>query len=199
MGRYLPISWKPLDTWPGEFTSRRKRSAFQAGFGTTLDLLDRELRQLNARDIVIEMDVPAGDMRVDGTGPLARAKCPPPLKISFTSKHGPLVYATDRFDAWQDNLRAIALGLEALRKVDRYGISNSGEQYAGWAQLEAGGPSKTEALVVVASLADASIPFAQDELKTVWRRALMRAHPDHGGDPADWERLHVAGQTLGLV
>lgn len=38
---------------------------------------------------------------------------------------------------WQINLRAIALGLEALRKLDRYGITSRGEQYTGWRAIEA--------------------------------------------------------------
>ena len=38
------------------------------------------------------------------------------------------------------NLRSIALGLKALRAVDRYGVSRRGEQYAGFrAALTAGG------------------------------------------------------------
>ncbi len=43
-----------------------------------------------------------------------------------------LVYATDACEFWQHNVRSIALGLEALRAVDRYGISRRGEQYAGF-------------------------------------------------------------------
>jgi hypothetical protein len=40
---------------------------------------------------------------------------------------------------WRDNLRAIALGLEALRAVNRYGITRGiGEQYAGFLQLTTG-------------------------------------------------------------
>jgi hypothetical protein len=37
---------------------------------------------------------------------------------------------------WQDNLRAVALGLEALRRVERYGIAQRGEQYAGWRRAD---------------------------------------------------------------
>lgn len=43
-----------------------------------------------------------------------------------------LVYATDACVLWRHNVRSIALGLEALRAVDRFGISRRGEQYAGF-------------------------------------------------------------------
>lgn len=43
-----------------------------------------------------------------------------------------LVYATDTCGFWQHNVRSIGLGLEALRAVDRYGISKRGQQYAGF-------------------------------------------------------------------
>lgn len=43
-----------------------------------------------------------------------------------------LVYATDVCAYWQHNVRSIALGLDALRAVDRYGISKRGQQYAGF-------------------------------------------------------------------
>ena len=58
--------------------------------------------------------------------------------VAFESKHGPLKYATDVFDHWHANLRAIALGLEALRKVERYGITQRGEQYTGFRTWNSG-------------------------------------------------------------
>src|SRR5690606_5164123 len=82
------------------------------------------------------------DIRLDG---LPRANARPGhqgVVLAFDSKYGPLKYATDTFDRWQDNLRAIALGLESLRRVDRYGITKRGEQYTGWRQLPAGGESE---------------------------------------------------------
>lgn len=47
-------------------------------------------------------------------------------------------FAVDKFPSWQDNLRAIALGLEALRKVERYGFVKDDEQYTGFKALTAG-------------------------------------------------------------
>src|SRR5947208_1880483 len=80
--------------------------------------------------------VTESDIRLDGR-PRARAVASHPgVVLAFDSRHGPLKYAVDTFDRWQDNLRAIALGLEHLRAVDRYGVTRRGEQYTGWRQIE---------------------------------------------------------------
>lgn len=51
------------------------------------------------------------------------------------------VYATDVCARWQDNVRSIALGLQALRAVGRFGITPSGQQYAGFrGSLTSGSP-----------------------------------------------------------
>jgi len=46
----------------------------------------------------------------------------------------------DSFRDWEANLRAIALSLEHLRAVDRYGVTTEEEeQYTGWLRLPAAG------------------------------------------------------------
>lgn len=112
-----------------------RRSPFSAPFRRTVELLSDELRQLKARHVVIELDVRERDIRLDGF-PRADARVGVPcVVISFESKHGPLRYATGEYVDWQDNVRAIALSLNALRAVDRYGVSRRGEQYRGWRAL----------------------------------------------------------------
>src|SRR3989304_1838427 len=64
------------------------------------------------------------------------------VEVSFEVPDGKgwrrLTFHTDAYPNVHANLHAIALGLEALRAVYRYGITSSGEQYAGWAALPAG-------------------------------------------------------------
>lgn len=147
----MRLVYRPIVTWPGTLTAERTRSPFTATFNETLHVLDRELSFLGADEAVVQLAVAESAIRLDGT--LRSDRRPPEhpgVVLAFTSKrYGPLQYATDVFDggwgksadtAWRQNLRAIALGLEALRKVDRYGISRRGEQYAGWKQLGAGAP-----------------------------------------------------------
>ena len=159
----VSLRCRTLQGWTGQPTRRPTRSQFSAGWTATRDLLERELAHLSARNAVLELDAEQTDMRNDGW-PYANARVDPPARISFESKHGPLVYQCDRFDRWQDNVRAIALALEALRKVDRYGVSGQGEQYAGWAQIgpESSGLSPLDELADLAGKPRAEAPSPSD-------------------------------------
>jgi hypothetical protein len=169
MTRY---TFRPLPIWPHKPTPNRRSSyTFRAGWQDTIDRIGYEIDRLGGSDAIIGAGFREGDIRRDGL-PRADARQPahPGIELSFDSRHGRLVYATDAYDDWQANARAIALGLEALRAVDRYGISSRGEQYAGWLQLETSAPSATRGRALV------------EEAGGI-RQALMRHHPDHGGDP----------------
>lgn len=134
----MNITFRPLQVWPYK-PSQRRHSQFQTSYPRTLALLEREVRYLGGRDVVMGVGLDERDLRLDGT-PRANAKAftHPGVEISFDSReHGRLTYATDQFWDWQDNVRAIALSLEALRAVDRYGVAK-GRQYTGFALLTAG-------------------------------------------------------------
>lgn len=179
---------RTLDTWQGNLTGRRKRSQFSSTWTNTRSLLERELKHVKARDAVLELTANQSMMRNDGW-PYADARVDPPVRLTFASPHGPMVYQCDKFTTWQDNVRAIALGLEALRKIDRYGISNDGQQYQGWTQIEAksstGNVVGELAMFAGVSTAEASAMSFSDLVK----RAKVRTHPDQGGSTADFQRV----------
>ena len=130
----------------------------------------------------------------------------PGVVVSFESQYGPLRYATDAYErdwshgmpGWQANLRAIALTLEALRAIDRWGVSKRGEQYTGWKALPASAgvtfPSAGEALRWMRERAGESGSLRSARL--VYRDLAKRLHPDAGGDPDEWERLSAAKLLL---
>lgn len=173
---------RPIVLWPHPPTRGRRRSAFKAGWSDTVILLEREVGLLGGRQAVMQIAVTEEDLRLDGR---IRANARPPhpgVIVSFESRHGPLEYATDVFDDWQDNVRAIALGLEALRKVDRYGIAKRGEQYRGWKALSAGGPSPARGEDLIREHGSV-------------KAALHATHPDKGGDPQDFAAVQAARET----
>lgn len=177
-----------------------KSSPFDASWGSTVELLARELRHLDARQIVLEVaGLGEGDLRLDGL-PRANAVLGDAVRISFESKWGPQRYATAEFTrrywsssgsaGWQANVRAIALSLEALRKVDRYGVSKRGEQYQGWKAL----PQSTDPADSIQTQAQAQALI--DSYGGIVA-ALKETHPDRGGNPDEFRKVARAKELLG--
>jgi hypothetical protein len=193
---------------------QRKRSAFDATWSTTLELLDREVRALGGRDVVIEVDVREQDIRLDGMlRANARAESPAVVVAFETRAHGPMLYRCDRFErsyrsasiGWQENIRAIAKTLEALRAVDRYGATETGQQYAGFKALPAGramGPShmtSDQAVAVIAAAASVREHEVRPDLVRIVRRARAFSHPDRNdGDQTAWDQVEQAAKMLGV-
>lgn len=216
----MATEWRqrPIENWPGKLTRNRKRSNFRTGWSSVQDLLNRELRALNARGTIMLVALDAKDFRIDGQ-PRANARAQHPgVILSFESKHGPLRYACDTFDDFADNIYAIALGLEALRKVERYGIANDGQQYRGYSALGAGtvmgAPmDREEAARVLTDLAgpdwwDDGDPHAFNNTVRMMSEnapgmtddaycwAVKLHHPDHGGDADLFRRATEARDVL---
>lgn len=203
----MDFIYKPIEAWPGKLKnqSERQRSRFKAGYGNTLSVLERELQHLRAANIVLQVAMKASDMRLDNK-PRAGAKAEHPgVILAFDSKYGPLSYPCDTFTSWDDNIRAIALALEHLRTVDRYGVTSSGQQYTGWKALPPPGvigkpPSREEALRVISHFS--GLPLSNqssaEELKTAYRKAIVQCHPDRGGDRDDFGAVKSAQIFLGI-
>jgi hypothetical protein len=161
-----------------------RRSPFKAPWRSTISLLAKELRAHAAEMVVLEIDYLERDLRVDGLPRADRRAQSPGIAVSFKacgvagSPH--LRYEVGTFNDWTDNLRAIALGLESLRAVDRYGVTKRGEQYQGWKALPIGsGPS-----------ADRGHELIREHGGI--RQALHATHPDHGGDALAFADVQAA-------
>lgn len=133
----LGLTLRPIDQWPGKLTYARATSPYSAKINDTLNVLQRELRELRAKNIVLEIAIREKDLRLDGLPRAGALASHPGIILSFESKHGPLRLPFDGFRNWEHNLRAIAMHLEHLRLAGLYGVGHDGEQYRGWAALPA--------------------------------------------------------------
>lgn len=186
---------RPIEEWPGEMTPEtvRRRSPFSANWRTTMNELDRELYNLGAEAIVLQVAMAEKDFRIDGL-PRAQARAEHPGVILSFNPDGVvrerMQFATDVFWHWQENVRAIALGLEALRKVDRYGITRGRSQYAGFKALTMGDDGKYGLYT-----ADEALRFVTNvygDLKT----AIKATHPDNGGSAEAFHKVMRAKELL---
>lgn len=218
----LPYVVRPLEPWTEPVTQQRLRHPFRANvkspggwtnpvpvpWSDTLDLLDRELFMLGARSWVLQIDVAERQIRRDGGIRADATPTSPAVRVCFESRHGPLRYACDRFTDWQANVRAVALALEALRKVERYGVGGRGEQYRGWTAIS----SRPHEIMTRAEAAEFIAHWAAQEmtgltaelilrepavLKSAYRAAARATHPDHHPDQTDtFTRLNAARDLL---
>lgn len=186
-------TFRSLESWPYPPTiNRRSPYTFKAKWSDTLRLLDRELGMLGGSEIVIAAGFRDRDLRLDGM-PRSDARAPahPGIILAFKAWRLPgnplLEYGTDVCQRWEHNVRSIALGLESLRAVDRYGITRRSEQYAGFRQLTTGADGE-------ASLARGRALI--DEAGGV-AEALHATHPDKGGDPIDFQSVMLARGSMG--
>lgn len=197
----------PIRDWPGQLNTERRSAPFSANLTTTLKTLDREIYHLVDTRVQQEsaellIAIPAGAFRLDGR-PYANSRPEHPGVIfSVDTRHGHLSYPCDTFTTWQDNLRAIALALEALRKVDRYGVTKRGEQYRGFLEIEAtaapAGFATADAALAYLGTFYPDLTNAAERVKPkiLLRGAQRKAHPDSGGDDASFQRVSLAEAKL---
>lgn len=210
---------RPLGPWLGAVTTDRKSSGvFRATWDETLILLGDEVEALGGDGtVLVQVDVKDMDLRLDGMLK-ARARVGefPGVIVSFSSRHGPLRYATDAYEqrwggalpGWQANVRAIALSLASLRAVDRYGVTKRGEQYTGWSALPAARPGSSvlfdgreSAETWMRKCAAESRIGRVDDIGWggLYRLLAKEMHPDKtGGDTELWDRLDAAAKVLGV-
>lgn len=202
--QHRPMLWAPRpDTSP-----RRSRWAFKATLGQTMTLLRREVAQLDGDNVLIGGEWRESQLRMDGgfRGGSPVVPAHPGIEVSFDSRVGRVVLATDVCVDWQHNLRSIALGLEALRAVDRYGCSSRGQQYAGFRALPsgtggAGAPDTMEAakhvlVEIVGGDIRAIAGMRSDAWQRVVREALRKTHPDTGGNATVFGHVQAAARIL---
>jgi hypothetical protein len=206
---------RPLGPWDKPKTElRRSSGTFKATWSDTIELLQYEVYQLGGSVIAAQIDVAEAAIRRDGMLKADAKVGSPAVKISFESIHGPLSYATDVYEkrwsgdmpGWQANVRAIALGLQALRAVDRYGITRTGEQYRGFTALgskPAGHDDLTsiDAMLIFGDALQREMTTAEaqdkESINRLYRAAVKATkHPDQGGSTQVFLLLTKARDVL---
>jgi hypothetical protein len=196
----LNVRFVPLER-PKSILNRR--AIFKSSYAATLSLLEREMRHLSAQNVVIQAGFTREQVRNDGWPRSGARPSHPAVVVSFRSRGKDLSFPCSTYRSHEDNLRAIALSLEALRGVNRYGVTQNEEQYKGWAQLPPPTPaqkmSRFDACIFLQSNSDVdagSIGAFSKSRDEAYRQAARRLHPDAGGNHEQFVRLQEAMRVL---
>ena len=173
---------------------RRQQSKFNAGFARARDEVQRQVGLLVGRyslreaGLVISTNIA---LRRDGL-PLAGQAQPrdPGVAVYFTYKKRQVCFACDRWRKIEDNMHAVALTIDALRGIDRWGTGDMVEAaFRGFTAL----PPPEKAPTWWKSLG-----FAREEDVTrqaaedAYRRLAAIHHPDRGGTHDAMTTLNAA-------
>lgn len=190
--------------WPGKRTTFKKRAPFKVQWSKLTHQLERELKYLGARKVELAMDLPRGAVDIRQDGMLrADARPRPAVILSFIDSDGQRqAYPCDTFGWWQDNLWAIAVVLEDLRRAERYGVQ-SALLRAGFKALPAqatttmSAQQAAEALSAESDATPMAILANVSNLHGALRVARFRTHPDrNGGSRTRYDRVEQARETL---
>lgn len=214
----LRVEYGPIVDWPGRLLDDNAREAtpFESPYRKTERLLLREARMLDARACTVRLALDGRHFYRDGTGLNARApepRHPGALVVIDSARLGVLTFSCDKYvrryrsdecTSWQHNVRAIAMGLEALRQAERYGIADRGEQYAGFAAIGTGRPmtAKREAMTLdeaaallagaIRGTTSATVLSNRTIAASCHRTAMRLLHPDHGAPDSEEQRDKLA-------
>jgi hypothetical protein len=175
----------PLD-WPVGYprTHSRSRAPYKATAGRARDQVIRELRLMGVPDwnVIISTNCPISS-RTSQFLVMRSEPSDTGVAVYFRKEEKPYVLACDRWDHVADNLRAIALTLEAMRGMDRWGVSEMLERvFQGFTALPApedeAAPRSWWEVLGVSRIADL------DYIEERYRALLKTHHPDAGGSHA---------------
>jgi hypothetical protein len=194
--------------WPGKRTTYPKKAPFKSNWTKDLFALDRELKHLGARKIEFALELPRGamDLRQDG---MLKADARPgrAIIISFLDRDGVRhAYPCDTYGWWQDNVHAIAVVLEDLRRAERYGVQ-SALLRAGFKQLPGAGAttptlSAEQAASLLSTWSDVpagSIRENADSARTAHRIARSRSHPDNAAAGGSNQKFTLVQEAARII
>jgi hypothetical protein len=190
MRKPFPLQWPAGEARTSH--GLRRLSPFKVGLATARDHVIAELGRLGAANGVITSNLPTGR---DGL-PYADGRADDPgIAVWFVLDGAERVFACDAFYKPEANLQAIAKSIEALRGLERWGVSGAQRRaFAGFTALPAGEPTKRPWREVLAGPWPAELgPLEQLAIaKARFRAAIAAAHPDAGGHDARAVELNVA-------
>ena len=173
-------------TWPTGWkrTKNPKTSRFGRNYNSkpsvakAIDTLSNELRLFGARNLIVSSNL---KLKNDGL-PYSNQKIPEDTGIAvyFSLRKEQQVIACDTFNLPGCNIYAIALTIQSLRSLERYGASEIlNKAFSGFKALpEKAGPSNLAWWTVLGLKENCKY----EEAKSAFRKLSKLYHPDTGDD-----------------
>jgi hypothetical protein len=180
----FPLQWP--EGWKRTPPADRATSRFVTGMQRALKSLYLELERLGAANVIVTSDLPT---RTNGQ-PYGDA-ADTGISVWFVLDDQERVFACDRWLSAAENVRAIALSIEAIRGMERWGANDIvARAFSGFKALPAANddyagsiphtyPYWRNVLTVNGRPMPTGVPLGY--VRRAYRQAMKTAHPDLGG------------------
>lgn len=172
----------------------------------------KSLKKIHASNVIVEAGFARHQIRNDGWPQNDAKPAHAGVVLYFRNTDGDFRFPCGTYRTFEANLHAIALTLENLRAIDRYGATSSHQQYMGFKQLEAGAAGgKVWTLEAAAAwmkaegdrdigdsvISEVQLVTNQEYYRETYRALAKSLHPDGGGrDSERWNDLQGVKQVL---
>lgn len=192
-----PLAW-PIG-WPRTEWQKRRASSFgmttevngikrrvAINMRTAIDRLMAELDRIGAADPILSTNV---ELRLDGL-PMGNRADPGDVGVAvyFRHKGRPIVFACDKWSTVAENITAIAQHIDAIRRMDRYGVGRLEQALAGYQRMLSG----RRAWFDVLGFKEPPTHWAT--IERAYKELVVAHHPDRGGDVARATEINEAFQ-----
>lgn len=169
-----PLLWPA--GWPRTEASRREAAAFKQTLAGALSNLKKQVGLLPAKGLILSSNYTLGAENPPDCGVVAY----------FTYQETAVAIPCDRWRRLEHNVHAIALTVEAMRGMERWGAKHMIKaMFSGFKML----PSARSDWAAVLGVSRHAAP---DQVKSAWRALCTVNHPDRGGDRAKWDEVMQA-------
>jgi hypothetical protein len=191
LSQAYPLSWPPFQKRTNPYARNSKQGAGRLTVARAVDQIVDQVRMLRGQHLIVSSNI---ELRQDGW-PRSNQRTPydPGVAVYFEREGVKLVFACDRHPKPEQNMRAIAQHLEAMRGMERWGVGTTEQAFAGYRAL----PEDSTPASWWSVLGLEERPASLDELRQAYRVAARGAHPDTGGSNdlmAAVNRAYEAGQ-----
>lgn len=165
----------------GSITKRERA----VGMPTAVARLESQLEKLGADGPTLSTNI---KLNLRGVPYADQKPVDPGAAVYFRFKGRATVLACDSYRTVAANIAALAAHIDALRRIERYGVGTIEQALAGYKALPADTAANWRAVFGFSADARPSLV----ELDTAFKRMAREKHPDSGGSEGDMLHLNRA-------
>jgi hypothetical protein len=182
--------------WPDGYKRTPESARFKSRFTTTIDRAQKELHRqidlLGADDLIVSTNLPVRNDGLLYSDWMRRKIDDPGVAIYFKLSGEDQSLCCDNYPTVWENIYALAKGVEALRGIERWGISEFLKRaFTGFKALPPSSLQK-DWWVILGVGKDATF----FEVREAYLKKAKKAHPDAGGSAEQFQEIQKAWEEI---